>query len=89
MPPQNQQFKFGLPPQGQPQNNPPHFQDSDVSMRTARPVKQNMITHIPNAESNNLFYSYEGNETDYLEPQSQKYFPDYASNYEPKNIHGG
>lgn len=82
IPPPNQQFKFGLPPQGQPRRNPPNFQETDISMRTARPVQQNMITHLPDTEGNNLFYSYDGNNFDYMGFQGQEYLPDYDSNHE-------
>lgn len=77
----NPQFKFGIPPQNQPQRNPPHFQDSDVSMRTVRPVKQNMITHVTDSENNNLFYSYDDNESQNQDQECLYNNDNYESNY--------
>lgn len=70
----NQRFKFGIPPQNQPQRNPPQLQDSDVSMRTVRPIRQNMITH--NFDDSNLFYSPEFSDPQI--PQYYDYQPDYV-----------
>lgn len=82
IPPQQQQFKFGIPPQYQSQRNPPHFQESDASMRTVRPVKQNMLTHVPQTENNDV-YLQDYSDLEYVEPQGLECPPDYALyNYE-------
>lgn len=54
--PPQQNFKFGIPNHPLQQNK--QSQDADVSMRTARPLRQNMLTGPAEAEEN-MFYNNE------------------------------
>lgn len=57
-----QNFKFGIP--NHPLQPPKHMQNTDVSMRTARPLRQNMLTGPTDAvENENMFYNNELIET--------------------------
>lgn len=72
--PQPNQYKFGMPQQ---QVQAPRLQDSDVTMRTAPPLRQNMIT-------NDLFYTEEPSPCQEYTPDynnDQEYTPDYNNGY--------
>lgn len=74
--PLNRQFKFGIPPQHQPQRNLPQSQDTDVSMQTARPLRNNMITN--NSDNDHLFYTHNNNNNERHIFQDQDFQPDYV-----------
>lgn len=74
--PPNQQFKFGIPPRYQPQRNLPQPQDADVSMRTVRPLRNNMITN--NSDDENTLHLYNNNNETHV-VQDLDFQPDYVN----------
>lgn len=74
-PRQPQQFKFGIPQQQQPfpftRREP--LENTDVSMRTARPLRQNAL-EVPDS---NEYYTEENNE-----PSDEQHYFDYNGEYE-------
>lgn len=76
--PQNN-FKFGIPHQNVQSQKP--TLDTDVSMRTARPLRQNMIDGSHEADNSNVFYNNEADVSpDCYEYQDVTYNENYMYN---------
>lgn len=83
-----QNFKFGIP--NHPLQHSKPIQNTDVSMRTARPLQQNMLTDSTDAlEPENMFYNNELVEPlpeQYYDINTESYTENYAYNLEMPEV---